>query len=283
MMEVALKLLPERGQDPRKIAQLRREAERGLRLGDAGPGLLRALAFGEADGHWFMAMPLVVGTTLARIISARRSYVLGHDAHEHADHALATLPEEQYQLAIVGLIAFVARSLADAHAARIVHRDVKPSNILVPKEYRRGAFLCDFGLGRDLDIATPEQLLDGAGSPHYMAPERLLKSAAVDEYRCEVFALGVTLYEAITLTLPSAIPDGMPRSDWAELLAASEPIPPSAFRPEIDPRIESVVMRAIDRDPLKRHASAYGLAIELETIVRTAKAKPEPARHARRY
>ena len=267
MMEVALKLIPERGQDPRRIAQLRREAERGLRLCNAGPGLVRAFAFGEADGHWFMAMPLVRGTTLAAILSGRRAYVLGRDPSDIADHILATLPEPEYVVAVLRLVGRVARSLADAHAARIVHRDIKPQNILVPKNHREGAFLCDFGLGRDLDVATPEQLLDGAGSPHYMAPERLLKSTGC-EYRGEIFSLGATLYESLTLTLPVTIPNNLPRSAWPEFLAKNEPIPPSQLRPGLDRRIEEVVMKALARNPAHRHPSASMLATELESLAR---------------
>ena len=94
-------------------------------------------------------------------------------------------------------LAEASRALARAHELRIAHRDVKPANLLLDNRRDGGVYLCDFGLGRDLDVATSEQMRDGAGTPIYMAPERLLMFAA-DEIKCDIYSMGVTLFEALT-------------------------------------------------------------------------------------
>jgi serine/threonine protein kinase len=255
---VALKILNDPDGDPRRIAQLRREAERCKRM--ASPALLKVYEFGVEHGLAYMAMPLVIGCTLAQAISQRRNETAG--LRSSGSHRLAVMPEPRYTKEIVTVIARVARAVADAHAARIVHRDIKPGNILLPSDHEQGVYLCDFGLGRDLDVATPFQLRDGAGSPLYMAPERLLKRHA-DEVRCDVYALGVTLFEALTLAFPFKIPANLRSDEWPAFLAAEEPMRPSALRP-MPAALEAVILRAIARDPNDRYPTAASLAEGLE-------------------
>jgi serine/threonine protein kinase len=256
--EVALKILSDPDRDPRRVAQLRREAERGRRL--ASPALLTSYEFGIAEGLPFMAMPLVVGCTLAQALDQRRAERAG--CRSNGWHRLARLPEPRYTQDVVGILVRVARAVADAHASQVVHRDIKPGNILLHSEHESGVFLCDFGLGRDLDVATPGQLMDGAGSPSYMAPERLLKRHA-DEVRCDVYALGVTLYESLTLALPFELPAQLRREDWPAYLSTAKPISPSERRPT-PPALEAVILRAIARDPERRYDSASDFADDLE-------------------
>lgn len=260
--EVALKVLPASARDPRRLAQLRREAERGARL--SGPSLLPTYEFGEADGIVFMAMPLVVGCTLAAIIAQRRQLLRGTSPPEM--HQMAGLHHEEYRRAILRLMARVARAAAEAHAAHVVHRDIKPGNILVRDDHEAGVYLCDFGLARDTDVATPSQLRDGAGSPLYMAPERLLKLPA-NEIRCDVYALGVTLFEAVLLVPPVEVPPEMPRSLWASHLATTQPRRPSDYWPGIPRGLESVILRASARNPNRRYPDAGLLADDLERLL----------------
>ena len=104
------------------------------------------------------------------------------------------------------IIAEATRALALAHEQRIAHCDIKPANILLDDRRSDRVYLCDFGLGRDLEIATIEQMRDGAGTPMYMAPERLLRIPA-DEVRCDIYSMGATLFEALTLERPIEIHD----------------------------------------------------------------------------
>ncbi len=273
--EVALKVLPASARDPRRRAQLRHEAERGARL--VGPSLLTTFEFGEARGAAFMAMPLVIGQTLADVISQRRAW-LDEGLATPTAHRLATAAEPLYLRDVVTLMIQIARAAAGAHAARVAHRDIKPGNILVCLDHDDGVFLCDFGLARDLDIATPRQLRDGAGSPLYMAPERLLKRPA-DEILSDVFALGVTLFEALTLEPPVVVPEDLPRALWAPFLAGASPRRPSALRPTIPGGLESTILRALSHDPGRRHPTAHHFADDLERLLHEPYARPGARSH----
>ena len=261
--EVALKVLLASARDPRRRAQLKHEAERGRRL--VGPSLLPTYEFGEADGAVFMAMPLVVGCTLAEVLAQRRALREGLTPPSNA-HRLAAADDRTYTRDIVNLLAQIARAAAGAHDGRVVHRDIKPGNILVRRDHTEGVYLCDFGLARDLDVATPRQLRDGAGSPLYMAPERLLKQQG-DEVRGDVFALGVTLSEALTLVPTVEVPDELHPGLWASFLAAASPRRPSALWPEIPVALESAILRATSRDPARRHPTAGHFADDLERFL----------------
>ncbi len=261
--DVALKVLSASARDPRRRAQLKHEAERGIRL--VGPSLLPTFEFGESGGAVFMAMPLVVGCTLADVLEQRKMIRDGHPA-PHGSHCLALADRDSYTRDVVALLARVARAAADAHVGRVAHRDIKPGNILIRRDHAAGVYLCDFGLARDLDVATPTQLRDGAGSPLYMAPERLLKQPGC-EVRSDVYALGVTLSEALTLTPPVDVPREMAPTLWTSFLAASMPRRPSSLWPEIPSALELSILRATSRDPNNRQATAAHFAEDLERFL----------------
>ncbi len=264
-VEVALKLLPpSMARDPRRLAQFRREAERRARL--AVPSVLPTSEYGEADGILFMAMPLVDGCSLAEMVAWRRQDRDGLRQLIDPRHPLADAPLATYLRGVVQIVAQIARTLDHVHTARVVHRDIKPANILLDRNRADGVFLCDFGLGRDLDIATPEQLRDGAGTPLYMAPERLLRLCA-DEILCDVYALGATLYEAVTLVPPVQVPESLPWPAWTSYLATTKPARPSSVRPEISDALEAIILRSMAHEPEERYASAARLAGDLESFL----------------
>jgi eukaryotic-like serine/threonine-protein kinase len=264
-VEVALKLLPpSMARDPRRLAQFRREAERRARL--AVPSVLPTSEYGEADGILFMAMPLVDGCSLAEMIAWRRRDREGLRPLIDPRYPLAEAPPATYLRGVVQIVAQVARTLDHVHTARVVHRDIKPANILLDRNRAEGVFLCDFGLGRDLDVATPEQLRDGAGTPLYMAPERLLRLCA-DEIRCDVYALGATLYEAVTLIPPVQVPESLPWPAWTSYLATTKPVPPCLVRSDIPHALEVIILRSMAHEPEERYPSAARLACDLESFL----------------
>ncbi|MDR3634099.1 MAG: serine/threonine-protein kinase [Isosphaeraceae bacterium] len=261
--EVALKVLPATmASDPRRRAQFRREAERGTRL--AGPALLPTYEFGEVDGAAFMAMPFVDCCTLAAVLRQRRARLTGDE--ESWSHTLVSASDSDYRRAVVSQLAQVARGLASAHCSQVAHCDVKPANILLDRGSDR-VFLCDFGLGRDLDVVTTAQLRDGAGTLLYMAPERLLRRNT-DEVRCDIYSLGVTLFEALTLMRPLEVPSMLSSPSWACYLAAAEPPRPRQVRYDLPAALEAVILRAMERDPNHRYPTAAALADDLDLYLR---------------
>jgi len=270
---VALKILnPSLARHQRRLAQFRREAERGAKL--AGPSLLQVFEFGEVEGYLYMAMPFVEGVSLHQVIRSRRAFVNGEDPAPL--HPLVTMDDDAYLVGVARLMAHAARALEIVHANRIVHRDIKPANILLACNRPLAVYLCDLGLGRDLEVATVEQMRDGAGTPMYMSPERLLRAPA-DEIRSDVYSMGVTLYEALTLGRPFADPEGVPVSALSAFLARARPRPPRAIDPRIPQPLEAIILKAMARNPADRFDSAADLAVELDRWL----ASVDPAAAAR--
>jgi eukaryotic-like serine/threonine-protein kinase len=259
---VALKLLST-GQElePRRLARLHHEALRGAHLDS--PGLLPIYEFGVEHGIAYLAMPWVDGFTLGDVLGHRIQCRVG--APPSNVHRLAILPESQYLSAMVRVLARIARALDAAHSAQVVHRDVKPSNILLDRHCEERAFLVDFGLGRDLDVVTLPQLRTGEGTLRYMAPEKLL-GRQVDEVSCDLYALGMTLFEAATLTTPRGVPATLPRAAWAAHLARWEPRP-GELHPGLPADLDAIVSRALARDPARRYPSASAMASDLDRFL----------------
>jgi eukaryotic-like serine/threonine-protein kinase len=260
---VALKILkPELAHNPARIAQFRREAQRGPRL--EGPSLLAAHELCVLEGFHCMAMPFVECTSLRDVIKWRHAYRTGEETERL--HPFVSMDQAEYCAAIALAIAKAAAALAMAHERRIVHRDVKPANLLLDNRYNAGVYLCDFGLGRDLDVATSEQMRDGAGTPMYMAPERLLLFAA-DEIKCDIYSMGVTLFEALLLEKPFRVPAHVTGPSVAPYLATVEPKPVRRIDPDFPEALEAVITKAMARDPRRRFETAGLLALSLQDFV----------------
>jgi eukaryotic-like serine/threonine-protein kinase len=177
---------------------------------------------------------------------------------------------------MIRIMADAAEALARAHAQHIAHRDIKPANILLDNRRPEGVYLCDFGLGRDLEVATPQQMRDGAGTPMYMAPERLLRAVA-DEIKCDIYSLGVTIFEALTLYRPFKVPEHVTFAALPAFLAGERPRQPREVERGFPEDLEAVILKAMERDPANRYDSADQLAqdlrrVELRLTFRTGRA-----------
>jgi serine/threonine-protein kinase len=249
---------PSLGSNPAGRARFRHEAERGVGL--VGPSLLAVYELNEIDGYHFITFPYVDATTLRDVIRARQAYL--SDGETESVHHFVTMRHDDYRLSMTRTLAAAARALASAHEQQVAHRDIKPANILLDNHRAEGVYLCDFGLGRDLEVATAEQMRDGAGTPMYMAPERLLRIAA-DEIKCDIYSMGVTICEALTLEWPFRVPDDVPSPALAMFLARAMPRYPCSVDPELPKDLEAIIMKAMARDPRHRHESAHELACDL--------------------
>ena len=161
----------------------------------------------------------------------------------------------------------VLRGVAAAHAVGVVHRDLKPENIFMTAGrigYDGDPKVLDFGISKlsGTSARSTPITMDGTimGTPYYMAPEQILSSKSVDE-RADVYSLGVILYQAITGDLPF-------NADNLHALflkiASGKPRPARELRPDIDPELERVLMRALATDPTKRYQTVESLAFALE-------------------
>lgn len=240
---VAVKVLPASA-DQHHADRLRREAAVVASLAD--PHIVEVLDTGDGDGRLYLAMTLVEGADLRRVLSGGR-----------LDPGRAT-----------AILTQVATALDTAHANGIVHRDVKPSNILLSEDGT--AYLTDFGIARPLDPEVTRMTVTGGyvGSLDYIAPEQLRGLDVTPT--ADVYSLACVLYEALTGTVP--FPGVDPAAKLAAQLNSTAPAP-SVFDPRIPPALDLVVATGMDKDPRRRYATAGQLMAAAEAAL------AQPAQH----
>jgi serine/threonine protein kinase len=242
------------------IVKIRHEAARGGPL--ARVAILPILEYGQIEGRVYFVMPIVDGPPLDRVLAQRRECLAGR--RPERSHRLALAGGPEYLRAMVRILARIARALADLHQIGIVHRDVKPSNILIPWDLRRRLYLSDFGVARILSEPSTTRPGLATGSTIYMPHEALRGRPEIDVVRADVYALGVTLFESLTLKRPFHIPRELPHWEWVECLLAQEAPWPRAIDPEIPEDLEAIIMKAMARRPADRYPTASALADDLE-------------------
>ena len=273
---VALKMIPsELLASASAHERFRREAALASRLEHSG--IATIYGAGVDGGRPWIAMRLVDGKTLAQAIAAARE----------TGAACAQLPgrpgdAREQVLALAACIARVARALAAAHEQGVVHRDLKPSNIIVAPD--GSPVLLDFGLAI---TEEPEGLAltrtgETAGTPAYLAPELVGGERTRPDAQCDVYSLGVTLYECLALRRPFDAPT--PAALYHAILSSATP----ALR-AVPRDLAVAVATAMERDRSRRYRSAAAFADDLEACVagRPIAARPVPlsgriARWARR-
>jgi TolB-like protein len=239
---VALKMLPPAlAADPERRDRFMQEARAAASL--SHPSIVILFEVGEADGRLFLAYEYVPGQTLRRILA---------DGPMHAKRA-------------VPLAIQLADALADAHAAGIIHRDIKPDNIIVTP--KGSAKVLDFGLaswteGGELRDAAPTQVETSEsqvlGTVAYMSPEQALAQPL--DGRTDIFSLGVLLYEMLTGRNPFAAPT---LAATLINILKSTPDPPSRVNSNVPRDLDPIIMRMLARDVQARYPSAAAAASDL--------------------
>ena len=232
--------------------RFRREAEIAATLDH--PNIVRVYTRGEtADGHLWIAMQYVEGTTAAAM---RRA---------------GPIPPDR----LLGILSQVADALDYAHARHVLHRDVKPSNILLSgtgDDAGKRSLLADFGIARALDDAAIRLTLDGSivATVAYASPEAL-EGGPVD-HRSDLYSLGCTLYQMLTGRTPFAAAGQATRAQRVAHLWQPPPRP-TALLPELPAGVDAVIATAMAKDPARRYQSAR----ELVAAAAAALGQPSPA------
>ncbi len=216
------------------------------------PNIVGIYQFGRSEGIYYMAQVFLEGKDLRVVL---KSYA------ERGEH----MPSGE-MLRIVGDI---AAALDYAHAQGVIHRDVKPSNIMLERHTGR-AILMDFGLALSVQEGTTGETF---GSAHYIAPEQALSSAqAVPQ--SDLYSLGIVIYEILAGQVPFDDPSAM--SVALKHLNVAPP-PPSVYNPNIPQAVEEVVLRALDKDPQRRYPSGKALVAALTAACASAPQPVAPA------
>lgn len=253
---VAIKLmLPERvGDQAREF--FAREGRAGGRI--THPGVVAVHRFGQVDDVAYLVQELVPGG---------RSF---HDAlNGHRDSA--DLPVEFYQQ-VARFIAASADALQAAHDAGVVHRDVKPHNILIGPD--DGPKITDFGLARIDQEASISKTGHVAGTYAYMSPEQVtLKHLRVD-HRTDIYSLGIVLYEAITLTRPFA---GDTTQQIVQKIMFEEPRDPRLIRSRVPRDLAVIALKAMEKNPNRRYQTMVEFAADLRRFLANEPIVAKPA------
>ncbi len=268
---VALKVLPfAAALDPKQLRRFKNEARAAAQLHHTN--IVPVFGVGCERGVHFYAMQFIEGRTLAEAFG---------DAPHPGDAAApvpgapgaATLadtvpvagppterparrPEFFRTLARFGLQA--AEALEHAHGEGIIHRDVKPANLLV--DARGNLWVTDFGLARLRDENGLTVSGDLVGTLRYMSPEQARGPASAVDHRTDVYALGATLYEML---VRRPVFGGSDRLELLRRIASEDPGPPRRLNPAVPAELETVVLKALEKEPAARYATAGELADDL--------------------
>ena len=218
-----------------QLKRFRLEAEAAARLDH--PRIVPIHEVGERDGYYYFSMNFVEGGQLDEVV-------------EHEPLSIRRAVE---------LIAMLARAVHYAHEHGILHRDIKPGNILL--DQKGEPHLTDFGLARLVETeSTVTRTKEVFGTPSYMAPEQVTRDRTLTS-ATDVYALGAVLYQLLTGHPPF---EGGTTYETMRLLLETEPRPPRLLNPKIDRDLSTICLKCLEKDPRRRYPSALALAKDLE-------------------
>ncbi len=244
---VAIKVLSASlARDRRTLERFKREAELTLRLDH--PNIVKTYEVGEVNGYHFIAMEYVEGIPVSNMI------------------ANGPLDEQQ----ALRIVRDIAEALRAAHEVGIVHRDVKPSNIMITRSH--AAKLTDLGLSKSLrdesrGLTSSDDII---GTPLYMSPEQFDSSRQVDE-RSDIYSLGATFYHMLTGRVPF---DGQSVLELVRAQDAAERVDPRNVNPKVSYEAAALCRRMMAKSPAGRHRNAAALIEEMDRITPTTGVAP---------
>ncbi|MFL5619283.1 MAG: protein kinase domain-containing protein [Gemmatimonadaceae bacterium] len=241
---IVVKVLPPDLSAGLSVERFRREIQLAARL--QHPHIVPLLSAGAKDGLLYYAMPFIVGESL-RARLARQHELPMQDA--------------------IRILRDVVDALSHAHANRIVHRDIKPDNVLLSGHH---ALVTDFGVSKALANATGESQLTSVGvalgTPAYMSPEQAVADPESD-HRSDVYSVGVLGYELLTGRTPFS---GMSAQQVLAAHVSTQPVPVTLHRDTVPPALAALIMRCLEKKPADRWQTADEMLAQLELLVSTS-------------
>ncbi len=305
---VALKVLaPHVADSPSAVVRFQREAQAAAKLHHSH--IVPIHAQGCDRGHYYYAMELVDGVSLHALIQEERltrtgegqindiaETVVSSSGDYDPDATLVirsdskggprSVTDSSVSLAlepaanadadryenIAMQCAAVADALEYAHVRGIIHRDIKPHNLILSRDGRLQ--ITDFGLARVLEQPGVTVTGEFIGSPLYMSPEQISGDGDQVDRRADVYSLAATMYEWLTLRPPFP---GRTRESVIGQVLRGDPEPPRSIDPAVPQDLETIVLRAMERDPARRYATAADLRDDLRSFVRGGRIRAKRA------
>jgi serine/threonine protein kinase/tetratricopeptide (TPR) repeat protein len=310
--KVALKVLPAAATlDPRRLQRFINEARAAASLHHTN--IVPVFAVGSEQGVHFYAMQLIAGQTLATVLGQLRAQAGGKTGSQGeaaaaggeettayppptpaAAGAASTAPQaalstaggmgsKDYIRSVARLGAQAAEALDYAHQLGVVHRDIKPGNLMV--DARGQLWVTDFGLVQFRREGEPSVTVTGdlVGTVRYMSPEQALAKRVPLDHRTDVYSLGATLYELLTLR-PAF--DGKDQQELLRQIAFDEPAPLRKVNRAIPAELETVVLKCLEKDPAQRYGTAQELADDLRRFLEDKPVRarrPSPMQRLRKW
>jgi tetratricopeptide (TPR) repeat protein len=284
--QVALKVLSGGlGLTPKAVQRFRREAEAAARLHHTN--IVSVYAIGQEQGTHFYAMELIQGPSLDHVIRQMRAGPPSNATPPAASGTRGSLSPDLVQTGpyvespstsggapgltsslvasgdgyfdtVARLVAEVADALDYAHGQGVIHRDIKPSNLLLSPAGRLS--VNDFGLARLLEHPGVTVTGEFVGTPAYMSPEQVTAGRVPVDHRTDIYSLGATLYELLTLEPPH---QGQSRERVLAQIVQKEPRPPRRLQKQVPVDLETICLKCLEKDPDRRYQTAKELADDL--------------------
>ena len=281
---VALKVLPfAAAMDDRQLQRFKNEAHAAACLHHAH--IVPVFGVGCERGVHYYAMQLIEGQSLANVIEFLKNDPQVKNRRPNRTHGTdesATSPDQgsdstqaiaalstahdtnsrEYFRSIAKLGQQAAEALDHAHQSGVVHRDVKPANLIL--DYRGDLWVTDFGLAQMQSDARLTMTGDLMGTLRYMSPEQALAKRVTIDHRTDIYSLGATIYELLTL---KSVFTGKDREELLRQIAFEEPKPARRLNHSVPVELETIVMKAMCKNPADRYASSQELADDLQRFL----------------
>lgn len=279
--QVAIKILPfASALDPRQLQRFKNEATAAAHL--RHENIVSVHAVGCERGVHFYAMQFVEGQSLSALIAELRRPNEPRTAGSTVPVAkLATEPHASRALHfdwIAGLGKQAALALEHAHQTGVIHRDIKPGNLML--DTRRQLWITDFGLAHIANESGLTMTGEMLGTLRYASPEQTRGRRGAVDHRSDIYSLGATLYELLTLRPPF---DGADRHELLQQITDAEPPSLRSIIPEIPENLETMVLKALRKDPADRYATAQEFADDLKRFLDRRPIQARPPGAAERF